>query len=357
MDGIERLLPGSTDTAVEIINGNFSWDSSSSSGPTLKDINLKVRRGMRLAVCGTVGSGKSRLLSCILGEVPKVSAIVRLCGTKAYVAESPWIHSGKIEDNILFGMKDGKIIEAGKYDDILRAGADFMELVGAHKTALLGLDSVQATAESEGSSGNIESGTEASPAKALEKTENRNVQNAEPTDKAGQLIWEEEREKACGGFPVYWNYITKAYEETNSGRGGLRVLVEVCDGCFREEEQRSQNAIGLRSFSKYRGKLSPPVSEFILGNLIWLAIAKCKNSDSNHTDDMLSLLVGEMRKVIAKIDRDLISRLLTYDKNCIRSFEEIRELGSNGGLVDCFGRSSWCSLGVYNLNFGWGRPM
>ncbi|OWM85822.1 hypothetical protein CDL15_Pgr012072 [Punica granatum] len=319
-DGIEKLPPGSTDTAVEIINGTFSWDSSSSSVPTLKDINLKVLRGMRVAVCGTVGSGKSSFLSCILGEVPKVSGIVRLCGTKAYVAQSPWIQSGKIEDNILFGkemdraryervleacclkkdleilsfgdqtvigerginlsggqkqriqiaralyqdadiylfddpfsavdahtgshlfkecllghlstktviyvthqveflpaadlilvMKDGKIIEAGKYDDILRAGTDFMELVGAHKTALSGLDSVQVAAESEGSSGNIENGNETSPAKALEKTENRNVQNAEPTNKAGQLIQEEEREKGSVGFPVYWKYITTAY--------------------------------------------------------------------------------------------------------------------------------------------------
>ncbi|KAK7857558.1 abc transporter c family member 3 [Quercus suber] len=46
--------------------------------------------------------GKSSLISCILGEVPKISGTVKLCGTKAYVAQSPWIQSGKIEENILF---------------------------------------------------------------------------------------------------------------------------------------------------------------------------------------------------------------------------------------------------------------
>ncbi|KAK7839015.1 abc transporter c family member 3 [Quercus suber] len=96
-DTIEKLPRGSSDTAIEIIDGNFSWNLSSSN-PTLKDINLKVQHGMRVAVCGTVGSGKSSLLSCILGEIPRISGTVKLCGTKAYVAQSPWIQSGKIEE-------------------------------------------------------------------------------------------------------------------------------------------------------------------------------------------------------------------------------------------------------------------
>ena len=115
-DVIERFPRGSSDTAIELIDGNFSWDLSSSN-PTLKDINLKVQQGMRVAVCGTVGSGKSSLLSCILGEVPKISGTVKLCGTKAYVAQSPWIQSGKIEENILFG----KEMEREKYERVLEA--------------------------------------------------------------------------------------------------------------------------------------------------------------------------------------------------------------------------------------------
>ncbi|CAN1246528.1 Putative ABC transporter C family member 15 [Linum grandiflorum] len=58
---------------------------------------------MRVAVCGTVGSGKSSLLSCILGEIHKLSGTVRIRGSKAYVAQSPWILTGSIRDNILFG--------------------------------------------------------------------------------------------------------------------------------------------------------------------------------------------------------------------------------------------------------------
>nr|QVT92372.1 ABC transporter [Salvia miltiorrhiza] len=104
LDVVEKLPVNGSDIAVEVTNGNFSWDVSSPA-PTLSDINFRVSHGMRVAICGTVGSGKSSLLSCILGEMPKVSGVVRVSGTKAYVAQSAWIQSGKIEENILFGKE------------------------------------------------------------------------------------------------------------------------------------------------------------------------------------------------------------------------------------------------------------
>lgn len=115
-DVIEKLPKGSSDVAVEIIDGNFAWDVSSSI-PLLKDVNIRVLNGMRVAVCGTVGSGKSSLLSSILGEMPKLSGSIKISGTKAYVAQSPWIQSGKIEENILFG----KEMQREKYDEVLEA--------------------------------------------------------------------------------------------------------------------------------------------------------------------------------------------------------------------------------------------
>ncbi|XP_043689808.1 ABC transporter C family member 3-like [Telopea speciosissima] len=113
---VQKIPRDDSEVAVEIVNGNFSWDIHSPN-LTLKDLNIHVNHGMRVAICGSVGSGKSSLLSCILGEVPKVSGIIKLNGTKAYVAQSPWIQSGKIVDNILFG----KEMEKEKYEMILQA--------------------------------------------------------------------------------------------------------------------------------------------------------------------------------------------------------------------------------------------
>ncbi|PIA32634.1 hypothetical protein AQUCO_04400075v1 [Aquilegia coerulea] len=103
---------------VEIDNGMFSWDPESKE-PTLERIHIKVKRGMKVAICGTVGSGKSGLLSCILGEIPKLSGMVKISGKKAYVPQSPWIMTGNVRDNILFGNRYDSV----RYDRTVRACA------------------------------------------------------------------------------------------------------------------------------------------------------------------------------------------------------------------------------------------
>ncbi|KAK6937713.1 ABC transporter-like, ATP-binding domain [Dillenia turbinata] len=111
------ILPrGMSSTAIEINDGEFGWDPSSSR-PTLAGIQMTVEKGMRVAVCGTVGSGKSSFLSCILGEIPKISGEVRICGSAAYVSQSAWIQSGNIEENILFGSP----MDKAKYKNVIHA--------------------------------------------------------------------------------------------------------------------------------------------------------------------------------------------------------------------------------------------
>ena len=62
MDDIHRLPGGSSNVATEVSNGCFSWDGSLEI-PTLKDLNFQDQQGMRVALCGTVGSGKSSLIT------------------------------------------------------------------------------------------------------------------------------------------------------------------------------------------------------------------------------------------------------------------------------------------------------
>ncbi|TKV99241.2 hypothetical protein SEVIR_8G030300v4 [Setaria viridis] len=128
-DAVTKLPSGSTDISIEVRNGHFSWDTSSQV-PTLQDLNFRVQQGMRVAICGTIGSGKSSLLSCILGEIPKLFGEVQTCGRIAYVSQSPWIQSGTIEENILFGTQMNrerykKVLEACSFTndlDILPLG-------------------------------------------------------------------------------------------------------------------------------------------------------------------------------------------------------------------------------------------
>uniref|UniRef100_A0A7N2MGZ7 ABC-type xenobiotic transporter n=1 Tax=Quercus lobata TaxID=97700 RepID=A0A7N2MGZ7_QUELO len=80
----------------------FSWEETSLK-PTLRNINLVVRPGEKMAICGEVGSGKSTLLAAILGEVPKIQGTIKVCGKISYVSQTAWIQSGTIQENILFG--------------------------------------------------------------------------------------------------------------------------------------------------------------------------------------------------------------------------------------------------------------
>ena len=112
-------------------------------------------------------------------------------------------------------MKEGKITQAGKYNEILNSRTDFKELVGAHKKALSELDSAEAGSVSESTNMSKDIGDMDITDGVVEKKENKDVQNGKTDDvvgSKGQIIQEEEREKGKVGFLVYWKYISMAYK-------------------------------------------------------------------------------------------------------------------------------------------------
>ncbi|OZJ01918.1 hypothetical protein BZG36_05007 [Bifiguratus adelaidae] len=71
----------------------------------LKNLNLKIPKGSLTAVIGTVGSGKSSLLSALVGEMKKVEGSVTFGGTVGYCPQTAWIQNATVKDNILFGLE------------------------------------------------------------------------------------------------------------------------------------------------------------------------------------------------------------------------------------------------------------
>lgn len=59
-----------------IEKGTFSWDSEPNDTPILRNINLKIEENQLVAIVGTVGSGKSSLVSAFLGEMYKLNGRV-----------------------------------------------------------------------------------------------------------------------------------------------------------------------------------------------------------------------------------------------------------------------------------------
>ncbi|KAH1048142.1 hypothetical protein J1N35_038926, partial [Gossypium stocksii] len=117
-DEVRRFPLQSSDKSVTIEAGNFSWIPEIAS-PTLRNVELEIKRGQKIAVCGPVGAGKSSILYAMLGEIPKLSGTVSVFGSIAYVSQVSWIQSGTIRNNILYG----KPMDADKYDKAIKACA------------------------------------------------------------------------------------------------------------------------------------------------------------------------------------------------------------------------------------------
>ncbi|CAM9001052.1 unnamed protein product [Rhodiola kirilowii] len=316
-NSVELIPDEETDYAIDIENGMFGW-SQESNQPTLREIQLKAKKGMKVAVCGTVGSGKSSLLSCILGEIEKKSGSVKVSGTKAYVPQSAWILTGNIRDNILFGspydkdryartvkacalekdfelflwgdlteigerginmsggqkqriqiaravyqdadiyllddpfsavdahtgtqlfreclmgilkektilyvthqveflpaadlilvMQNGRIAQAGKFEQLLTENTGFKILVGAHSQALESILTIESTGKaSQTLIRQDESAISANTGISQTKQKSELNPSQEIREKAGRLTKVEEREKGSIGRDVYWVYLT-----------------------------------------------------------------------------------------------------------------------------------------------------
>ncbi|KAJ2812496.1 hypothetical protein H4S07_001361, partial [Coemansia furcata] len=89
--------------AVLVTNGAFGW--SSNDLVLLNNISFSALSNEHLAIVGRVGSGKSSLLSALLGDMQKVMGDVTMRGKVAYVPQQPWIMNATLRSNILFGLK------------------------------------------------------------------------------------------------------------------------------------------------------------------------------------------------------------------------------------------------------------
>ncbi|XP_076239794.1 multidrug-Resistance like Protein 1 isoform X1 [Calliopsis andreniformis] len=102
-----------------IENGTFTWDMENMDKPTLRNINVQIEQGQLVAVVGTVGSGKSSLISAFLGEMEKISGRVNTKGSIAYVSQQAWIQNASLQDNVLFG----KPLHKSFYNRVIEACA------------------------------------------------------------------------------------------------------------------------------------------------------------------------------------------------------------------------------------------
>ncbi|QGI64020.1 hypothetical protein CEK26_007971 [Fusarium fujikuroi] len=73
--------------------------SHSQSRPVLDNINFTVNQGSIVICAGAVGSGKTVLAQCILGEIPASCGTISVSTQRiAYCEQSPWLPSGTLKE-------------------------------------------------------------------------------------------------------------------------------------------------------------------------------------------------------------------------------------------------------------------
>ncbi|XP_043911577.1 ATP-binding cassette sub-family C member 2 [Protopterus annectens] len=123
----------SFNSAISFNSATFSWERDEE--PAIKDITLDIRPGKLVAVVGAVGSGKSSLISALLGEMEHIKGYINIKGSFAYVPQQAWIQNATLQDNILFGSEQEDI----RYPKIIEACAllpDLELLPGGDKTEI-----------------------------------------------------------------------------------------------------------------------------------------------------------------------------------------------------------------------------
>ena len=105
----------------------FSYDKEK---PLIKDLNLEVKKGQRVAIVGPTGCGKSTLINLLMRFYDIDDGTIAINGTSIYritrdslrdnygmVLQETWLKSGTIAENIAYGRPDAsreEIIEAAK---------------------------------------------------------------------------------------------------------------------------------------------------------------------------------------------------------------------------------------------------
>ncbi|TGO35495.1 hypothetical protein BHYA_0156g00190 [Botrytis hyacinthi] len=158
---IETLEPTDSDLPVIVFeNARISWPTdteyvdSESDRFILRDINISFPVNKLTIICGKTGSGKSLLLSSMLGEAELISGRIRVperpldCydqhankdnwivpNSIAFVAQIPWIENCTVRENVLFGLP----LDLDRYEQVIEACAltqDLQLLSDGHETEI-----------------------------------------------------------------------------------------------------------------------------------------------------------------------------------------------------------------------------
>ncbi|KAM7505192.1 hypothetical protein LguiB_004096 [Lonicera macranthoides] len=101
-----------------------------------------------------------------------------------------------------------------------------------------------------------------------------------------------------------------------------------------------------------RRRMVPPLSEYLLGNIVWKIMTCSQTQDEIDVDGLVTLFRAAMEEnrevTVPKIQNNGGQvAVLNY-------FEELKEMCRDTNLI-LYNISSWCRIGLNEVDFGWGK--
>ncbi len=141
---------------IEFSNVDFTY--SHTGIEALKNFNLSIKKGEKVAIIGRTGSGKSTVAQLLLRMYDTTNGAIELEGTNireidlrslreqiSYVPQDVFLFSDSVANNISFGIKDGTVMQVEKaamqasvHKDILGFGEKYETMIGERGVTLSG---------------------------------------------------------------------------------------------------------------------------------------------------------------------------------------------------------------------------
>ncbi|KAH1083680.1 hypothetical protein J1N35_023441 [Gossypium stocksii] len=134
----------------------------------------------------------------------------------------------------------------------------------------------------------------------------------------------------------------------------VSALLSKCIMAASKAKSDIQKSTLITHAVNLRQRARPQIPNYSMGNFVCLAAALVTAKETQ-----LDNLVCRLRKAIRKIDIDLITAL-QGDGGWIKYCENMKEIGKaslgTDDKIDFIVFSSWCNMGFYEIDFGWGKP-
>jgi ATP-binding cassette, subfamily B, multidrug efflux pump len=141
-----------------IVFKNIDFTYAHTGIEALKDFNLSIRKGEKVAIIGRTGSGKSTVAQLLLRMYDTTSGTIELEGTDireielgslreqiSYVPQDVFLFSDSVADNISFGMREGNrmqvekaAMQASVHKDISGFSEKYETMIGERGVTLSG---------------------------------------------------------------------------------------------------------------------------------------------------------------------------------------------------------------------------